>query len=111
MKSEMVIYDPVLAVAFSKNHDKLKSLNAKTNISIFIILRYLWLKLLKNKESNKKICGILHHNFKNIPCYVTSEVSLKRFYCALFDDGLILKALNLAYMYISVFAFKLFSCW
>ena len=23
MKSEMMIYDPVLAVAFSKNHDKL----------------------------------------------------------------------------------------
>ena len=43
MKSEMMIYDPVLAVAFSKNHDKLKSLNAKTDtcISIFINLRYL----------------------------------------------------------------------
>ena len=33
-----------------------KSLNAKTDISIFINLRYLQLKLLKNKENNKKIC-------------------------------------------------------
>ena len=29
----------------------MKSLNAKTDISIFINLRYLRLKLLKNKES------------------------------------------------------------
>ena len=35
---------------------------------------------MKNKEHNKKICHIFHHNFKNIPCYVMSEVSLKRFY-------------------------------
>ena len=51
----------------------------KADISIFINLRYLRLKLLKNKENNKKICDFFH-NFKNIPCYVTSEVSLKRFY-------------------------------
>ena len=56
-------------------------------------MRYLRLKLLKNKENNKKICHIFHHNFKNIPCYVMSEVSLNRFYFALFDDGLTLKAL------------------
>ena len=68
-----------------------EELNEKTNISIFINLRYLRLKLLKNKENNKKICHIFHHNFKNIPCYVMSEVSLKRFYFALFDDGLTLK--------------------
>ena len=55
---------------------QLKSLNAKTDISIFINLRYLRLKLMKNKEDNKKICDIFHHGFKNIPCYVTSEVSL-----------------------------------
>ena len=29
-----------------------------------------------------------HPNFKNIPCYVMSEVSLKRSYFALFGDGL-----------------------
>ena len=79
---------------------------AKTNISIFINLRYLRFELLKNKENNKKVCDIFH-NFKNIPCYVTRDVSLKRFYFALFDDGLIytLKTLKLAYI---GFAFKLF---
>ena len=64
----------------------------------FLSMRYLRLKLLKNKENNKKICDIFHHNFKNIPCYVTSEVSLKRFYFDLFDDGLTLKTLKLAYI-------------
>ena len=64
----------------------MKSLTSKTDISIFINLRYLRLKLLKNKENDKKIYHIFHHNFKNIPRYVMSEVSLKRFY--LFDNGL-----------------------
>ena len=59
------------------------------NKSIFINLRYLRLK---------KICHIFHHNFKNIPCYVMSEVSLKRFYFALFDDGLTLKTLKMAFI-------------
>ena len=69
-----------------------KSLNAKTDISIFISLRYLRLNLLKkHKENNKKICDIFHHNFKNIHCYVTSEVSLRRVYFALCDDGFTLK--------------------
>ena len=75
----------------------LKRLNSKTEISIFINLRYLRLKLLKNKENNKKICHIFHHYFKNIPYYVMSEV-LKRFYFALFDDGLTLKTLKLAFI-------------
>ena len=68
------------------------SLNAKTDISkvLLINLRYWQLKLLKDKGSrdNKNICDIFHHNFKNIPCYVTSKVLLKRFYFTLFDDGL-----------------------
>ena len=34
---------------------------------------------MKNKETNKKIFDIFHHNFKNIPCYVMSGVSLKGF--------------------------------
>ena len=76
----------------------MKSLNSKTDISIFINMRYLRLKLLQNKENNKKICHIFHHNFKNIPCYVMSEVSLKRFYFALFDDGLTLKTLKLTFI-------------
>ena len=75
-----------------------EELNSKTDISIFINLRYLRLKLLKNKENNKKICHIFHHNFKNIPCYVMSEVSFKRFYFALFDDRLTLKTLKLAFI-------------
>ena len=40
------------------------------------------------EKQNKKLCDNFHHNFKNVPCYVTSEVSLKMFYFALFDDGL-----------------------
>ena len=36
----------------------------KNNISTFINLRYLRLKLLKNTENNKKICHIFHHKFK-----------------------------------------------
>ena len=82
----------------------MKSLNSKTDISIFINLRYLRLKVLKNKE-NKKICHSFHHSFKNIPCYVMSEVSLKRFYFALFDDGL-KKLLNWR---LSAFEFRLFK--
>ena len=39
-----------------------------------------------------------HHHFKNISCYVMSEVSLKRFYFVLFDDGLTLKTLKLAFI-------------
>ena len=46
-------------------------------------------------ENNKKLCHIFHHYFKNSPCYVLNEVSLKRF--ALFDDGLTLKTLKLAF--------------
>ena len=76
----------------------MKSLNSKTDISISINLRYLRLKLLKNKENNKKICHIFNHNFKNIPCYVMNYVSLKGFYFALFDDGLTLKTLKLAFI-------------
>ena len=39
-----------------------------------------------------------YHNFKNIPRYVMNEVSLKRFYFALFDDKLTLKTLKLAFI-------------
>ena len=55
-------------------------------------MRYLRLKLLKNNKNLKKICHFLfNHNFKNIPGHVMSEVSLKMFCFALFDDGLTLK--------------------
>ena len=53
---------------------------------------------IKFSENNKKICHMFHHNFKNIPCYVMSEVSLKKFHFALFEDGLTLKTLKLAFI-------------
>ena len=51
---------------------------------------------------------MFYPNFKNIPCFVTSEVgiSLKRFCFALSDDGLTLTTLKIAYIGI----FKLFVC-
>ena len=69
----------------STDNMTVKSLNAKTktDISIFINLRYLRLKLLEKK--------FIITSQNNIPCYVISEVSLKRFYFALFVDGLTLK--------------------
>ena len=58
----------------------LKSFIAKRVISILVNLRYLRFKLLKYKENNKKICNTFDHNFKNIPLYVMSNVSLERYY-------------------------------
>ena len=55
---------------------------------------YLQLKVLKNKKIIRKYVTVIFFitvNFNNIPYYVTSEVSLKRFQFALFDDGLTLK--------------------
>ena len=76
----------------------------RTAISIFINLRYLRLNLLKNKENNTKICDIFN-NFKNIPCYVMSEVSLKKNFLLYLMMDLLWKLWN---WHISVFAFKLF---
>ena len=90
----------------------MKSLNAKTGIyPYFINLKYLQLKLLKNlpKENNKKLCDISHDNFKNIPCYVTTGVSLKKFYFALFYDGLTLKTLKLQYIGFCIQTLHMFS--
>ena len=70
----------------------MKSLIAKRVISIFVNLRYLKFKLLKYKE-NKKICNAFDHNFKNIPLYIMSNVSLERYYFVLYDGALILKML------------------
>ena len=60
----------------------MKSLNAKTDISKFISLRYVWLELLKNKEN----VWYFYHNFKNILCYVTSGDQWKVF-ILLFEIG------------------------
>ena len=72
----MALWDQRLVEAQNTN-EEFKFKNRYT-VSIFINLRYLRLNLLKNKENHKKICHIFHHNFKSTPCYVMSEVSLKK---------------------------------
>ena len=52
----IMLYRPAMGI---DTKDYLKSLNAKTDTSIFINLRYLRLELMKNKGDNKKICDIL----------------------------------------------------
>ena len=63
----------------------MKSLNAKK--MIYIDFYQFEIFAIKAAEKKKKMCNVFHRNFKNIP-YETSSVSLKRFYFALFDDGL-----------------------
>ena len=74
----------------------LKSFIAKRVISILVNLRYLRFKLLKYKENNKKICNTFDHNFKNIPLYIMSNVSLERYYFVLYDGALTLKMSKMA---------------
>ena len=66
----------------------MKSFIAKRVISILVNLRYLRFKLLKYKENNKKICNTFDHNFKNIPLYIMSNVSLERYYFVVYDGAL-----------------------
>ena len=73
----------------------MKSFIAKRVISILVNLRYLRFKLLKYKE-NKKICYTFDHNFKNIPLYIMSNVSLERYYFVLYDGALTLKMSKMA---------------
>ena len=87
-------------------HEHLKSFIAKRVISIFVNLRYLRFKLLKYKENNKKMCNTFDHNFKNIPLYIMSNVSLERYYFVLYDGALTLK--NLKWR-LTRFAIKLFT--
>ena len=65
----------------------MKSFIAKRVISIFVNLRYLRFKLLKYKVNNKKICHTFNKNCKNIPLYIMSNVSLKRYYYYVLSDG------------------------
>ena len=74
----------------------MKSFIAKRVISIFVNLRYLRFKLLKYKENNEKICNTFDHNFKNIPLYIMSNVSLERYYFVLYDGALTLKISKMA---------------
>ena len=74
----------------------MKSFIAKRVISILVNLRYLRFKLLKYKENNKKICNTFDHNFKYIPLYIMSNVSLERYYFVLYDGALTLKISKMA---------------
>ena len=76
--------------------EQMKSFIAKRVISILVNLRYLRFKLLKYKENNKKICNTFDHNFKNIPLYIMSNVSLERYYFVLYDGALTLKMSKMA---------------
>ena len=64
----------------NKNQNYMKSLhvNAQTDISILPIWDICDYSCWKTKKIIRKWCDIFYHNFKNIPCYVTSEVSLKK---------------------------------
>ena len=64
----------------------MKSLLAKTDKSIFVKLRYLRLKIKKNKENNKNFYVTFDHNFKNIPLYVMSNISFERYHFVLYDS-------------------------
>ena len=92
----------ILGVTSLQSSWKEKSANEEFKCKIRYIHFYQFeifaIKAAENKENNKKICDMFHHNLTNIPCYVTSEVSLKRICFPLFDDGLILKTLKLAYI-------------
>ena len=74
----------------------MKSFIAKRVISILVNLRYLRFKLLKYKENNKKMCNTFDHNFKNIPLYIMSNVSLERYYFVSHDGALTLKMSKMA---------------
>ena len=75
----------------------LKSFIAKRVISILVNFRYLRFKLLKYKENNKKICVTFDHNFRYIPLYIISWVSLERHYFVLYDKALTLKMSKMAH--------------
>ena len=82
---------------------QIKGLNEEAdNISVFLNLKFLRLKLLKNMEIYKKMCNIFHRNFKVIPCCVAS-----RFCFVLYDNGLVLKTLNLACIGFFIQAFQM----
>ena len=77
-------------------HEQMKSFIAKRVISILVNLRYLRFKLLKYKENNKNFLNTFDHNFKNIPLYIMSNVSLERYYFVLYDGALTLKMSKMA---------------
>ena len=52
--------------------------------------------LVCGNAPNKKICNTFDHNFKNIPLYIMSNVSLQRYYFVLYDGALTLKMSKMA---------------
>ena len=80
--------------------DRFEEFKCKNRYINFHKFEIFAIKAAEKQRKTKKICDIFHHNFKNIPCYVMSEASLKRSfsYFALLDDGLTLKTLKLAYI-------------
>ena len=74
------------ACAIQASHLQMKSFIAKRVISILVNLRYLRFKLLKYKE-NKTIFNTFDHNFKHIPLYIMSNVSLERYYFVLYTSS------------------------
>ena len=44
-----------------------EELNVKSDISSFVKMRYLELKIKENRENNKKVHATFDHNFNNIP--------------------------------------------
>ena len=85
----------------------MKSLFPKNDKSIFVKLRYLQLKIKKNKENYKSFCVTFGHNFKNSPLFEKSNISFERYYFVLCDTYLTSK---MSKMDLSVFANKLFIC-
>ena len=74
----------------------MKSFIAKRVISILVNWDIWDLSCWKYKENNKKICNTFDHNFKNIPLYIMSNVSLERYYFVLYDGALTLKISKMA---------------
>ena len=83
----------------------MKSLFAKPDKSILVKLRYLRLKIKKNRENDKNYFLTFGHNFKNIPLHVMSNIPFERYYFVLYDRYLTPK---MSEMDLSVFANKLF---
>ena len=78
---------------FWKPKWQMKSFIAKRVISILVNLRF---KLLKYKENNTNFFNTFDHNFKNIPLYIMSNVSIERYYFVLYDGALTLKMSKMA---------------
>ena len=83
--TQQTIYNALIHILYlthSYKHMKFECKNRYINFYQFEIFAIL--KLLKNKENNKKICHMFHHTLKNIPCYVTSEGIIEKGFILLY---------------------------